>query len=254
MAGFEVVSERPRVKWYPVANGQTLYVGQMVSLNVSQSGCIALATSSGTPDTDYPFGVIVGTNRKDSLWSSTYNAESIVGVQSQAAQLAVEKHGTEGPNAKVGDPLPMVQVALINTNTILKGRIFNGTYGTVLSEVTATGVTGGSAITTASITTSATFSQTWAATTGLNKGIYRVEATTHATTHTFTEYFPYDNAIGDKFKYVTLAEGRSYAKFVDGTHIDGYVATISAYHTIKVIELKLEETGNEYAIFQFTSN
>jgi hypothetical protein len=254
MAGFEVISERPRTTWVPVETGQTLYNGQIVSVTMAQSYAIALATSTGTPDTTVlATGVIVGNNRKEPVYSSTYNANYITGVATQADQKAVEKVGVEGTNGK-GDPLPMVQVALIDKHTILKGRIFYGSYGTVLPTVTAASATGGSQIVTASITTSGVFGQTWYGLSGLNKGIYRVESSTSATTHDFVEYFPNDVAAGDTFRYVTLRKGRAYAKLISGMFIDGYVATISAYHLVNILELNLEESGNEYAIFQLLLN
>ena len=259
MAGFSVVEHPLRTLWAPVDyNSTTLYVGQLVvaGLNASESGAVKAWNPAGEGDTtadQVPFGVVVGTNNKEPLYNSTYKAEYITGVQSQANLLARKYFGQEGMYGK-NDPQAMVQVAVLGCDTVLKGRIFNSTYGTSISYVTVTSGAAGTGFTSGSANhTPVAYNATVYCRTGANKGLYRVTNDTSPTTRTVLHYFPYAIAAGDTFKAVNISALGSCKMMTDsvGTFIDNSAAVgTTNWIWIDVYELNLEPDGQEYAIFR----
>lgn len=263
MAGFSVIENPLRTIWAPVdynnTTGQTLYVGQLVvaGANAGCSGSVKAWNPAGTGDTtadQVPFGVVVGLNNKDPLFSSTYKSEYIASVQSQADLLARKYFGQEGMYGK-NDPQAMVQVAVLSPETILKGRIFNSTYGTVISYVTiSTGSATGAGFTSdAANHTPVAYNATVYCRTGANKGLYRVTYDTSATVRTVYQYFPYDITAGETFKAVNITALGTCKMMTDtvGTFIDNAAAVgTTNYVWIDVLELNLETDGQEYAIFR----
>jgi hypothetical protein len=260
MAGFSVVEHPLRTIWAPVDyNSTTLYVGQLVVSGATAStyGAVKAWNPAGAGDTtadQVPFGVVVGTNNKEPLFSSTYNAEYITGVQSQANLLARKYFGQEGMYGK-NDPQAMVQVAVLGVDTVLKGRIFNTSYGTSISYVTvSTGSTTGAGFTSdAANHTPVAANATVYCRTGANKGLYRVTYDTSSTVRTVYHYFPYDIAVGDTFKAVNISTLGTCKMMTDtsGTFIDNAAAVgTTNWIWIDVLDLNLETDGQEYAIFR----
>jgi hypothetical protein len=237
-------------------------VGQLVVVSrggSSTGGAIAYAQSGSTVK---PFGVIVGTNNKEPLFSSSYNSEYITSVQAQADQLARKAAGlgmTGGGMWVPAEPAAMVKVAVIGSATIMEGKIFAGAYGTAQTEaVVSSASTTGASVTCATTGfnfTSTSYNATLFSRTGLNSGLYRVVTTGAAGTsaQASTLYWPYDTTVGDKFVGAPLALG-SCKMVMDslGTYIDGNAAISSNYTAVEVLELDLREKGKERAIFRFT--
>ncbi len=244
--------------WYPVANSNTLYVGQLVDTKPGDSVdyLIPLATSSGTPDTDKALGVVVATNNKTATYSSTYKADYIAGIQTQSAQLARSWQGAQGCMWGVGDPIPLVQVKLIGPQTSVKGSIFSSTFGTALSTFSpSTNSSTGSQITIAEASASAVaYNTIFYCRSGANKGIYRVCTTVansaNVTTCDFATYFPYSISTTDVFVKANLRPGLSKVFINTGLFIDGANA-LSKYHTVFVEEINLATSGKEYAVIRF---
>lgn len=262
MAGFEVVESEIRTVWAPVDyNSTTLYVGQLVvgGLTASVSGAVKAWNPAGEADTtadQVPFGVVVGTNNKEPVYNSTYKAEYVTGVQSQANLLArkwayADGGGQFGPN----DPQAMVKVAVIGPSTVLKGRIFTTTYGVAPTVVTVTtGSTTGAGFTSgAADHTPVAYNATVYCRTGANQGLYRVTTDTSTTTRTVNHYFPYDIAIGDTFVSVNLANLGTCKAMTDtsGTFFDNAAAVgTTNWIWIDVLEMNLATAGQEYVIFK----
>jgi len=260
MAGFSVVEHPLRTIWVPVDyNSVTLYVGQLVvaGLNASLAGGVKAWNPAGEGDTtadQVPFGVVVGTNNKEPVFNSTYKAEYITSVQSQANLLARKYFGQEGMYGK-NDPQAMVQVAVLGCDTVLKGRIFNGSYGTAISYVTVTteSTTGAGFTSGAANHTPVAYNATVYCRTGENRGLYRVTNDTSSTVRTVLHYFPYDVAVGDTFKAVNIAAVGTCKMMTDtvGTFINNAAAVgTTNWIWIDVLELNLETDGAEYAIFR----
>jgi hypothetical protein len=271
MGGFEVawnVTPRPLV-WCAVDDNarsyDTLYEGQLVQTGpgVGLYGVAPLGAAAGVADTTsdpahVPFGVVVGQNRKEPLYNSTYKGFYITSEDPHAS--TTEYVGVEGPWPK-GDKCAMVLVELIYPTTILKGRIFNATYGTAITvgTVTTASTTGAGFACSAGLSDASTpvgALGTVYCRSGANRGIYRITTDTSATTKTVAQYFPYDIALGDTFVNVQMRPwGQSYVQ----TDTESMFFTAAAnpatdYWIIDVIKLDLSEAGNEYVLFKFNAD
>lgn len=263
MAGFSVSEAPMRTIWAPVdynnATGQTLYVGQLVVGGAvgSCSGSVKAWNPAGVGDTtadQVPFGVIIGTNNKEPVYNSTYKAEYITSVQSQADLLARKFALAEGQFSK-NDPQALVKVAVLDPTTVLKGRIFTTSYGTAVGVVTVTtGSATGAGFTSGSADhTPVAYNATVYGRSGANKGLYRVTYDTSATVRTVYQYFPYDIGAGDTFAAVNISNLGTCKMMTDtaGTFIDNAAAVgTTNYLWIDVLELNLETAGQEFALFR----
>lgn len=262
---FRIDSGSPRKLWVPIdrtAAAQTLYVGQLVKWDTTAfNGVAPLAAASGAADTtgeQVIFGVVCGTNYKNPLSNATYGQYASA-VQSQADQIGTVKMGVEGMHPK-GDPIPMVEIAVITPNTVLIGDICNATQGVAPSIVTVTtGSTTGAGMTTGAVDfTPVANMNTFYCRSGANAGIYRVSKTTSTTVHTFDTYWPYDIAIGDTFVAVPMRQGESFVQISEtvgalGTCFDCSDSPATNYFQIKVLELDLTTAGKEKVLFMFDS-
>jgi hypothetical protein len=256
---FEVMNPA-YVTWMPVdyngSTSQTCYVGQFVTLGATgnHSGVKpwVVAGAADTTTDVVPFGVVVGTNNRTPLYSSTYSAEYVTSVQSQANQVSRDTTGAEGMWSK-GDPCAMVQVAVIGPGSIIKGKIFNATYGTAptVRTVTTGSTTGAGFVAGAADFTPVAYNAYHHFRSGANMGIGRVGYDTSTTTQTVYIYYPYDIAIGDTLVSVNVGLGATKA-FIDaaGMFIDTSAALTSHYIWAEVLKLELSTAGQEAVIFR----
>lgn len=259
--GFSVVSPNPHTIWCPVdygSAGDTLYVGQLVKS--TGDGVAPLGAASGAYDTSNDaqvFGVVIGTNNGVPVHDSTYNAEKITSVSSQASLLARDCKMQEGVWSK-GEYQTMVQVALIDPTTIVRGPVRNGAIGTLMSVETV-----GSASTTGLVVDiSGMFDQTAVADnatlycrSGSNMGLYRIRTDTTSSAATCAVAFPYDVAVGDTFVSANVRPlGMSRAQFdSESMYVENSAALTSDYFGINVLKLDLSTAGDEYVEFRFAS-
>ncbi len=256
------VGEAPQKIWIPIKPGATVYVGSIVTLDISalDEGCIVRGQADGAADTtnkDVPFGVVVGTNRKNPLYSSTYKAEYITDSGATAPHSStVEFVGYEGPGAK-GDRRELVEVALIMPHTILRAPIYNDAVGTAPTLLTATaGSTDGLSVTTnaCDFTPVANLCTIYCRT-GANRGIYRITDDTSTTAATWDVAMPYDIAVGDTFIRVPVRWwGPTYARLGDDTvcsYLNCSETPATNYDIIHVVRLDLKEAGKEVVEFYF---
>ena len=256
--GFKVVQGSPQTVWARVDGTDTLYVGQLVTS--SSDGVLPMTGAVGAADTTgkaVPYGVVIGTNNKIPLFNSTYNAEYITAVVSQADQLASEKVMVEGIYPKL-ESSAMVEVAIIDPNTVISGPIFNTTYGTVPSEQTITtaqanGMTTAETWSAADTTAFVADESTIHMRSGLNKGLQRIGINATNTAPQVTHAFPYDNTTSDTGLQVPIREiGTAKLNFDDeSTFIDTEHEYTTNYYVVEVIKLDLTEAGKEHCIFRF---
>jgi hypothetical protein len=265
--GFEIVENPLRTIWMPVdfsTGAKTLYEGSIVMSALASSapageGINAIGAAAGASDTTgkaVPFGVVVGFNNATQTYDSTYKGATATSVGSQANQLARDFRGAEGMFTK-GDPCLLAKIAVIGTDTILKGRIFNGGYGTALTAYsnTAQSTTGGQITTTAVAQTPVTYNHTWYCRSGKNMGLYRTAYSTSTTAHTFYITWPYDTEVGDSFAPVFLRLGTCLTQFdAASTYIEAQPDLSTNNYIIDVFELHMETSGEEYAIFRFNAD
>ena len=257
---FQIISGSPGRMWYPVDNADrstyaTLYIGQIVI--ASSDGLKRMEKASGAADTtgkQIPFGVVIGTNLKNPVGSSTSNTEYITAVDPHST--TTEFVGGEGPYVRRADKSALAEVAIITPDTILKGDIRNAALSTgpTVGIVTAgdTDGAGFTASTTCDFTPVASLCSLYCRT-GANAGVYRITTDTSTTVKTVDHYFPFDIAVGDTFVSVPMRIcGSSYVNTdANSLYIDVSQSPATDYFIIDVLELNLTEAGHEYAIFKF---
>ena len=261
--GFSIVESPVRYVWSYVDNADrstwpTLRIGQLV-YQVSD-GVGNLGQASGAADTSgkkIPFGVVIGTNHRNTSYDTTYKTDSITAYDPHSN--SVERVLGEGHIASRGDRSAMVQVAVIGPNTVLKGKIFKTSFGTApdVSTVTTGSTTGaGFSGGAGSFTTPVADLCSVYCRTGANQGMYRVTTDTSATVKTVGHYFPYDIAIGDKFVQVPMRpQGKSYVQTdAQAMFIDAAANPATNYWIINVLELDLSVAGMEHVKFQFNAD
>ena len=269
--GFQVIEAPLRNIWVPLGcitadTADTLYEGQIVMGGLASSaplgeGMNPIGAAAGASDTTgkaVPFGVVLAFNDASPTYNSTYKGQYCTSVTTQAQQLARDFRGVEGMWAK-GDPQPFAKVAVIGPSTILKGPIFQTSYGTsplVYTNTTADS-TGATIVTAAIGYEPVAYNHIWYCRSGANKGLYRV-AYSHGnadTSHTFYVHWPYTLAVGDTFTFAPLRIGTSFCNFdAESTCILQQGATGTDYYALDVLEVNLEVAGAEYAIFKFNAD
>lgn len=254
--GFEVVEGSPRSLWVPIVDSDQLYVGQIVECQGNE-GAAPIGAAVGANDTTgkvVPFGVVVGTNLKTPAFDSTYMANTITDVSPNGSTVEYVMH--EGPWSR-GDKVAMVEIALIDSNTILKGPLRNAAPGTAPTLLTVT--TGGTVSSTTNATDAAGVS-TLASLyfrTGVNAGAYRITSDTSTTALTWDKATTGTVAVGDTAVRVNGLRviGPSRAQFdSESMYIDVSAALTANYYGIDVIKLDLSEAGKEYAHFRFNTD
>ena len=261
---FSVVENPVRTIWVPVEPSETLYMGAIASIDIAtplegvQPMPVA-ADAGNTTNKDIPLGVVVGMNSTaaNRLYSTTYNSEYITQVAAGAVYgSSVNYVGVEGEWAR-GDRQAFVQIAVIGPNTVLRGSIFNGAYGTAPTEVTVSTGSGGDGIgcttSAADVATVANFATIYARTGG-NRGIYRTLTSASDTTHTWVKAMPTDMAVGDKAVVINGLRPYGPARMQidsEATYIDCSEALTTNYFDIVVLRLDLAESGKETVDFMF---
>lgn len=262
MAGFTLINEPVVTKWFPVDyNAVTLYEGQLVSWSFADSNeGLSAWNVAGVADTtadQAPLGIVTGFNNKVPLFDTTYKAHYGTSVSTQAAQIARDSRMVEGKMWKNEKAL-CAQVAVIDSTSVIKGRIFNAAYGTACAVVTNTAQsTDGSTITTSALSyTMPAYNTMFYCRSGANMGIYRPGYAASTTTHTFHLCWPYDIEVGDTFVACGLSLGNCKAMFDSvGTYIEQYGVDNATVYSVNCLwvdcfEINLATAGDEYAIFR----
>lgn len=260
--GFEVMDGSPRTYWADMdtTSTPTLYHGQLVQSTGDGVGPLAVAAGAGdTTNKQVIKGVVVGDNNDVKTWSSTYNANYITSVITQAAQAAREVLGVEGKTPK-GDKAAKVQIAEITAQTVLRAPIFGSAtvHGTALTTLTeTTGSTDGLTVTTnnTQFTPVADLASIHCLT-GANAGIYRITDDADAGAATTDLAFPQDIAIGDTFVRAPMrTTGTSYVQLNStagiGLWFDGTASPATNYFIIDVLDLDLSNTAGATVTFRF---
>ena len=265
---FTVVHDSPQTVWAPVINTDTLYVGQLV--RSANEGVQPIAVANGVNDrvnkltgagdtgtaNNAIFGVIVGTNKRTPTFNTTQKAESITYVAPASANTD-DYFGVEGPWAK-GDLQAMVEIVPITPSTVLRGKIFNGAYGTAPTETALSGTPTTVAGTSAAVDASGLAAlATIYFRSGIATGAYRVTDDTSTTALTWDLPLATAPAAGDLVCRVNGLRpiGLSLA-YIDseGMYIDAGAALTSHYLMLDVLRLDLSVAGNEYVEFRFNTS
>lgn len=233
---------------------ETCYVGQLVmtpTIGGLGGNCQILDAANEAHENDlWVMGLVVGSGGRlgggssgsERTFNSTYKGDTIIYTTTQATIAANGEPGT-------------ARVAIITPDTLLRGPIFNGAFGTALTELDITTAdSAGTSVTHAgdTITDIADDLGTVYCRSGANKGLYRIVTTGTTTAQTVTIPFPYTIAANDVFVMASVVKTGLGGIQIPATAdcIDGNAA-LSSYFDVFVHELNLEETGKEFAIFRF---
>lgn len=258
--GFKVISETPQTVWAPITDSDTLYIGQLVKC-AGNEGVQPAGTASGNADTTgkgYLYGIIVGTSNSTPLYNSTYKTEYITDATPKASTTIFT--GVEGPWSK-GDHQAMVEIAIINPSTVIRGPIYKGAVGTVLPEHTVAASKGHYANCTLDSTPKAGFSagdavgyMTAYFRTGSNAGTYRLLDSTSSVSLTWDKNLYASASNDDKVILVNGLRPNGYSKFYldsESLFINNANTASANYYIGSVVRLDLRESGNEFCDFTF---
>lgn len=252
--GFQVVRGGiPKPMWVQIVDGDTLYVGQIVYTTAEGVG--PLSTAGGAYDTTnkkIPFGIVAGTNLAIPLFSAAYSADYITDVTPLAS--TTDYTGVEGVWSK-GDRVAMVEVIRINPETVIRGPLFNSSFGTAPTEVTVTtgSATGLSATVGAVDVAGVAVLSSLYFRSGANAGAYRVTDDSSTTGLTWDKPTTAAVAVGDTLVRVNVRPtGLSRVQFdSESMFIDASAAVTADYYGINVLKLDLSEAGKEHVEFTF---
>ena len=261
----QVVQGSPQNIWVPIKPAATIYVGSLVCIDSSalDEGVIVRGQADGAADTtnkDIPMGVVIGTNLRTPLWSSTYKAHYITeGAAGAPHTSTTEFVNVGGPWAK-SEKRGFVNISVIDPSTVLRCPIYNNAVGTAPTELTVTtGSTDGLGCTTTAcdFTPVANLCTVYYRT-GSTAGEYRITDDTSTTVLTHDVATSNDITIGDKAVRVPIRPfGISYARFGDDTvcsYLNCSETPATNYDVIEVLKLDLTTAGQEYVVFRFTGD
>ena len=244
------------VSWYPINNSETLYRGQIVESE--GDGISPIGTPSGAFDSSNKtviLGIITGDNNATPVYDSTYKVNKIVGVVSQANQLARSWRGVEGRIYPKGDPQALVEVTLLTPWTVICGPVKNNDLDvapTLLTVTTASSDGASSMVTNACEHTPVSDYSTIYCRTGANKGLYRITQDTVTTAPTNTLAFPKAVAVDDTLIRVPFRHGLSRITIDSlGMYVDNSATPTSSYYGVNVVDMDLSTAGEEKVWFTF---
>lgn len=269
--GFSIAQGTPHCIWAPVCVAETLYVGQLVRSNNEGVEALAAAAgkgsqvhkmatvaliSDGASANNLPFGVVIGTNKRVPTFDSTYKTESITYVAPNTA-TADDYAMVEGPWAK-GDLMSMVRIALITSETVLRGQLYDSSFGTALPTYVIASGAGVSGMVTSTIAPTPVLASlsTFYFMDGAAAGSYRISKTAHADTHTWDMPLTVACAAGDKISHANGLRtiGQSYTQF-DSTcqFIDMNDGLGTNYWLVDVLRLNLEDEKSSWVDFRMST-
>ena len=259
--GFKVISGSPQTVWAPIADSDTIYIGQLVKCAGTGGGISPAGTASGAADTTGKgvlYGIVVGTNNSTPAYNSTYRTEYITDATPKASTTIFTGH--EGPWSK-GDHCAMAEVSIINPSTVVRAPIFKGAVGTVLPEMTVTASKGHYGQATIDTTLQHGYSAgtsyygTAYFRTGPNAGAYRLLTSQSSSICLTWDKDLYAAASNDdKVIVVKGIRPNGLSKiFVDSESlfISNAVTSTVNYYLGQVVRLDLRESGNEFCDFTF---
>jgi hypothetical protein len=262
--GFNVVDGPSRTQWFASDGTSTYYVNQIVAFSAASAAAtpgavVPLAVPAGVADLTNKqviAGVVTGFNTRTPVYSSTSKSSTAAGVVTQANELARDWAMNGGMYA-IGDPQLLVQVALINDWTLIRGPVYNaaiGTAPTVLTSTAAdtTGFTTAGTTNAAEHTPVANLSMIYCRT-GANAGLIRTTNDTSTTAPDATVAFPQDVAVGDTFIRVPFKHGLSKIYVAGpGLYVDNSQTPATHHFTAIVEAFDLSTAGRESVTFRFT--
>ena len=241
--------------------GTDLYVGNLVQtglVNPAHGGHVEIAEAEGEAfENDQPIvGLVSAIADASRTYVAAVSGTAGYGDKSTytttqatiAANLGTGKTG----GAEVDVTLIIPQI------TLVRAPIYNGAWGTALTEMVATSASSTGVTITATGDAIADFTPAFGTIycrSGANRGHYRIITTTTSTTvNTVVIPFPYGIVAGDVFVAAGIRLGMSTLNFpATADCIDGNLVQTN-YYPAFYHDINFEESGKEYAIFSTMNN
>lgn len=230
--------------------GETCYSGQLLMSSHSTTACpgstwILDVAAKANEDDHAVLGICTGVHTiNDAGWNTTYYGDTATSDTTQATMVA-------------NDPVGITEIemtVILPHDTLIRGPLWNGTYGTAITTLTCTGASAGGTNIADTGSTAIDYEDHYCMAycrTGANRGHYRNLATGDATTNIAQSPFPYSIAIGDTFVTgpgvpgITLLQPDGDANFIDASD------TLAIGYDVWLHEQNLEESDKEYYVFAF---
>lgn len=240
----------PMTRRYQIC--ETCYVGQLVMDAGGDTGsghCQILdVPAQDTEDDHRILGVVAAVHN--------INDTTIVG----SGLMETATYDTTQAAIVANNPIDASWVEVIPAlpGILFKAPIYNGTYGTAITELKVSSAsTDGLVVTHAADTAIASpdkFTTVYCRK-GANRGLSRTVTTVATGSQTVLVAFPYDTVVGDVFVTVNLKLGISRVYFdATAAFIDASAVVSANYYDIVVHDLYLDEKGKEAAVFTFPTS
>lgn len=259
-----------RTIWVPIKPAVTVYVGGLVGIDISapSEGVEMLPVAVGVANktnNDIPYGIVIGTNRKEPLFDSTNKCEYITAPAAADAHdgASIEYAMVEGPWAK-GDPIPMVKIDLLSPMSVIRAPIYATAVGTapVLTTCTTGDANGLTGVFSPAIDFTPTTGDdgTIYFRSGANAGAYRIMDAASTTTLAWDMALRNDVTAGDTAVAVPMRTHGSSTIYFHATTMSWIDADVeptkagTGLWSVNIITLDLSEAGKEYCEFMFQTN
>jgi hypothetical protein len=266
MIGSIAYESSPFRTWVPLSGdaATVFYQGSIITnvkanKDLTNDGFLLMGAGVGVADTTafkVPFGIIEGFNVYPGNETYSSGRQTMTAIASASQHGATAKYlGGNTEHGPVDDGRPQAQVSIIDPCTYIKMPIYNGAFGTAITEgIVSTASTTGAGFTSSAccdVAGVAGYSTVYCRK-GNNKGVYRVTSDTSTTVKTVYDYFKYDVALGDVFVGVPFRLGQCYLQLdATATYIEASATPATNTYSAVVVEINLATAGEEYAIFRF---
>lgn len=231
--------------------GETCYTGQLLMGSHAEDNCggqcYILDIAAQASEDDHPvLGICTGVYTiNDAGWNSSYYGDTATYDSTQAAMVA---------NDPVGATEIEMTVILPNV-TLIRGPLYNGTYGTAITELDVTSANAAGTDIAATGDTAIDYEDDYGVAycrSGANRGHYRTLKTGDTTTNVAQIPFPKGIAVGDVFVTGPGVPGITGLQTDgDANFLDASATLASNWYGVWLWEQNLEESGKEYYVFAF---
>lgn len=233
--------------------GETCYTGQLVMTSHATANCpgycwLLDVAAEANEDEHGVLGIVTGVHTiNDAGYSTTYHGDTATADTTKAQFVA-------------NDPVGATEIELtciVPNDTLIKGPLYNGTYGTAITELVTTAANSAGTTITHTGITGIDYADDYGVAycrSGANRGHYRTMVTPGTAAQIVHVPFPYGIAIGDTFVSaggvpgITWLQTDGDANFIDAS------ATLSVGFDVWLHTQNLEESGKEFYVFAFLAS
>ncbi len=231
--------------------GETCYQGQLLMSSHADTDCYGAswvmdAAGEANEDNHPCIGMVSGVHTiNDAGYSGTTGyGDTATRRDTKATQVA---------NDPVGQTL--VEMTVIQPGeTLINGPLYNGAYGTAITELVVSGADSAGTTVTHTGITAIDYADDYGVVycrSGENRGHYRTMVTPGAAAQITHVCFPYGIAVNDVFVSAGGVPGITAMQIGSTANYINAADTLSSHYDIWLHTQNLEEQGKEYYIFAF---